>query len=45
MDDAVLGPSSNSNNYTKTNKLKNVPDISPKKMNSPEFVLAAGSKQ
>ena len=45
MDDVILGPSSNINKYTKTTKQKNVPDVSPKKMNSPEFILAAGSKQ
>ena len=44
MDEVVFGHSSNSNKYSKTNKHKNVPDVSPKKINSPEFIIAAGTK-
>ena len=45
MDDVAFDPSSNFDKYSKINKPKNVPDVSPKKINSPEFIIAAGSKQ
>ena len=43
VEDVTLG-AHNLNKYTKITKLKVGQDASPKKMNSPEFVLAAGHK-
>ena len=40
MDDVTLAPQNNFNKYAKAGNLKGVHEVSPKKINSPEFVIA-----